>query len=83
VLTAEQLRALLTDIESDRVERTRSTTDMAKFAEAITAFSNDLPGHRQPGYLLVGVNDDGTIAGIEVTDQLLQNLAALRSDGNI
>jgi ATP-dependent DNA helicase RecG len=29
------------------------------------------------------VNDDGSLAGVEVTDKLLQNLAALRSDGNI
>jgi ATP-dependent DNA helicase RecG len=29
------------------------------------------------------VNDDGSAAGAAITDQLLQNLAAIRSDGNI
>lgn len=83
MLQAEELRELLADLESDRIERTVSTTKTDKFAEAVTAFANDLAGHRQPGYLLVGVRDDGTLDGLNVTDALLQNLAALRSDGNI
>jgi ATP-dependent DNA helicase RecG len=83
VLSAEQLLALMGELESDRVERTTSTSNTDKFAQAVCAFANDLPNHRQPGYLLVGVDDKGQIAGLTVTDQLLQNLAALRSDGNI
>lgn len=47
------------------------------------AFANDLPNHNQPGYLVIGVNDKGEPVGLEVTDQLLQNMGALRSDGNI
>ena len=78
----ETLR-LMRDLESDRVERTVSTNNTDKFAEAICAFSNDFPQHRQPGYLFVGVQDDGTPSGLKVTDQLLQNLAAIRSDGNV
>lgn len=73
----------MADLESDRVERTTSTTNTDKFAQAICAFANDVPNHRQPGYLLVGVDDRGQVAGLCVTDQLLQNLGALRSDGNI
>ena len=83
MLSEEQLLELMGDLESDRIERTVSTGKTDKFAEAICAFSNDFPGHRRPGYLLIGVGDDGTPSGLEVTDQLLQNLAALRSDGNI
>ncbi len=78
-----QLLALLTDIESDRVERTISTSDTDKFAQAICAFSNDLPSHRQCGYLLIGVNDDGSLSGLQVTDALLLKLGAIRSDGNV
>jgi len=78
-----QLLALLADIESDRVERTISTSDTDKFAQAICAFSNDLPNHRQCGYLLIGVNDDGALSGLQVTDALLSKLGAIRSDGNV
>lgn len=83
MLTPEALQALVTDLESDRVERTTSTNNTDKFAQAVCAFANDLPNHRQPGYLIIGVDDAGRPAGLTVTDQLLQNLGALRSDGNI
>ncbi len=83
MLSAGELAALLKDLESDRVERTHSTTDTDKFAQAICAFANDLPNHRKPGYLLIGARGDGTLSGLQVTDRLLQNLGAVRSDGNI
>lgn len=41
------------------------------------------PNHRQPGYLLVGVDDDGTPNGLVVTDELLRRLADLRSNVNL
>jgi len=83
MLTQKQLQAILSDLESDRIERTASTSNTDKFAQAVCAFANDYPNHRQPGYLIVGVNDNGAPSGLTVTDQLLQNLGALRSDGNI
>lgn len=83
MLNEAELLALLADLESDRVERTTSTTNTDKFAQAVCAFANDYPHHRQPGYLIIGVSDDGKPAGLTVTDQLLQNLGALRSDGNV
>jgi ATP-dependent DNA helicase RecG len=83
MLTEEQLKALLSDLESDRIERTVSTNNSDKFGQAICAFANDLPNHRQPGYLLVGVNDNGTLSGLTVTDELLKNLGGIRSDGNV
>lgn len=83
MLSENALRQLMADIESDRVERTTATRDTAKFSEAVCAFANDFPNHHLPGYLLVGVQDNGKPSGLNVTDELLQNLAALRSDGNI
>ncbi len=59
MLTPDQLFSLITDLESDRIERTTSTTKLDKFAEAICAFANDLPNYRQPDYLLIGVMDNG------------------------
>ncbi|MFW5653276.1 MAG: ATP-binding protein [Planctomycetota bacterium] len=82
-MTNEELETLLDDIESDRVERTRSSNDGDKFRQAVCAFANDLPDHQQPGVLFVGVDDNGQPTGLEITDQLLQNLAAIRSDGNV
>jgi ATP-dependent DNA helicase RecG len=79
----DELLRLLRDLESDRVERTVSSNNTDKFAEAICAFANDMPQNRKPGYLFVGARDDGEPSGLTVTDQLLQNLAAIRSDGNI
>ena len=79
----EEIRALLNDIENDRVERTISTTNTDKFGQAICAFANDLPNHQQPGYLFLGVKDDGTVQGLNVTDDLLKNISAIRTDGNI
>ncbi len=83
MLTEDQLKTLMSELESDTVERTESVNNTDKFGQAICAFANDLPNHRKPGYLLIGVKDDGTLAGIQVTDNLLKNLASIRSDGNI
>lgn len=83
MLTEEQLKALLSDMEADHIERTVSISNTDKFSQAICAFANDLPNRRQPGYLLIGVKDDGTLSGLVVTDELLKNLGAIRSEGNI
>lgn len=83
MLTEVELIKLLSDLETDRVERTTSVSDTDKFCQAICAFANDLPNHRAPGYLLVGVKDNGSLSGLSVSDQLLLNLGAIRSDGNV
>ena len=83
-MTDEEIKALLTDIEADNVERTVSTNETNKFCEAICAFANDLPNHSKPGYLFIGAEaETGGITGIEITDQLLQNLASHRDSGQI
>lgn len=84
MLQLDQLETLMSDLESDHVERTLSIKDKQKFCEAVCAFSNDFPGHRQPGYLLIGVDNKGQPAGLSLTDEFLTGLGGLlRSDGNI
>lgn len=56
---------------------------MDKFQEAICAFSNDLPDSRRKGYLIIGANDNGSLSGLKVDDNLLKKIAAIRSEGNI
>lgn len=82
MLTQTELETLLTE-ETDRVERTISLTNTDKFGEAVCAFANDLPNHRLPGYLLIGVNDDGTLAGVTIGDDIMQKIGGIRSDGNV
>ena len=79
----DEIRELLNDLENDRVERTISTTNTDKFGQAICAFANDLPNHQLPGYLFLAVKDNGKVQGGNVTDDLLKNVAAIRTDGNI
>ena len=74
---------LVTDLESDRIERTIFTNNTDKFSEAICAFSNDYPNHKETGYLLIGVKDNGELSGLKVTDKLLLDLAAIRTNGNV
>lgn len=83
MLNTQELEKMLLDLESDRVERTESATKIDKYCQAICAFANDLPNHRLPGYLLIGVKDDGSLSGLRVDDALLKNLGAIRSDGHV
>jgi ATP-dependent DNA helicase RecG len=83
MLSKEELQKLLTDLESDRVERTESTKNTDKFSEAICAFANDFPNHKKNGYLLLGVKDDGSLSGLKASDELLKDLAAIRHNGQI
>ena len=82
-MNKKTVRELINSKETFRVERTTSTTDQDKFCRAICAFSNDLPRSGKPGYLLIGVSDDGNLSGLQVTDELLKYFAGLRTDGNI
>lgn len=84
MITEAELLKLLGELESFRVERTESTTDTAKFSQAVCAFANDMAASGLPGYLLIGADDKtGVPCGLKVTDQVLQNLGGLASDGNI
>ncbi len=83
MISKDELKRLLLDIENSRVERTISTSNTDKFGEAICAFCNDLPDSKQAGILIIGSKDDGSRNGLIVTDELQNNIAGIRSDGNI
>ena len=84
MLSTEELINMLSDLESDRIERTVSENKTDKFSEAICAFSNDFPNHKQPGYLIIGAEDKtGKLAGLNISDKLLTSLAAIRNNGQI
>ena len=67
-LTDEQLYQLLSDTESDRVERKETFKgDVPKKArQAVCAFANDLPGYNQPGVLFIGAKDNGESSFLNV-----------------
>lgn len=83
MISKEELDDILVSLEEDRVEKTISISKEDKFGEALCAFSNDFPAHRKPGYLIVGVNNDGSRSGLREDEQLLQTLMAYRTDGRI
>ncbi len=82
MLSEEELLTELTNLESDRIERTVSYKE-DKIAPAVCAFSNDFPNHKQSGYIFLGVKDDGSIAGMTIDDKILQGLGGVRSNGNV
>jgi ATP-dependent DNA helicase RecG len=81
----ENLESMLSDLESDLAERKESFKGDAptKIREAVCAFANDLPGHGRPGVVFVGARDNGSPAGLAVTDELLLSLADVKTDGNV
>jgi ATP-dependent DNA helicase RecG len=84
-MTDQELEVLLKDIESDVVERKASLGGEAKdtVRQAICAFANDLPDHRKPGVVFLGARDDGSCAGLSITEELLLTLADMKTDGKI
>lgn len=84
-VTDSELENLLTDTESDRVERKpsfgRSISKTAR--EAVCAFANDIGNHNLPGLLFIGAEDDGSPSNLSVSDDLLRNLFNMKTDGNI
>ena len=84
-LTDEELLQIIEDDEADRVEFKESLSGNSpeRIREAICAFANDLPDYRVPSFIFVGVKNDKTFTGLSVTDELLQQLADMKTDGNI
>ena len=87
MLTEAELRKMLTDLESETVERTRAFDKADKMGQAISAFANDLGEHKKPGYLLLGVENDGRISGKRIDDEQLtslggRNIVAAARHGN-
>ena len=84
-IEGDDLLQLLNQGESDRIEFKESLSGSAPsdIREAICAFANDLPDHRRPGAVFVGIGNDGSTTGLLVTDELLRQLADMKTDGNI
>jgi ATP-dependent DNA helicase RecG len=83
MVSRDQLAKLLAETDSHQIERTVSLSDFNQYGEAVTAFANDLADTRQPGFLLIGINDRGELAGLRIDDAFLAKLGGLRSDGLI
>lgn len=83
MITKAELANMLTVLETDRIEKTISKTDTNKFGEAICSFCNDLSNKGLPGYLLIGVNDDGSLSETTINEAFLQKLLDFRTDGRI
>ena len=77
-----EIRALIENLESDNIERTISFRE-DKLGPAVCAFSNDFPNNKKSGYILLGVKDDGTVAGITIGDEELKKIGGIKSNGNV
>lgn len=82
MITEAFVLELLANMESDRVERTISVRE-DKLGPAVCAFSNDFSNHKKPGYILLGVNDEGSLAGSTWTDDDLQKIGGVKTNGNV
>ena len=80
-----ELERILIEGESYRVERKESLAGGAPSAirEAICAFSNDLPGADELGVVFIGVKDNGASNNLVISDEMLRQLADMKSDGQI
>lgn len=78
----EEIRLLIADLESDRIERTISFRE-DKLGPAVCALSNDFPNSKKSGYILLGVKDDGKIAGINIGDEELKKIGGVKTNGNV
>ena len=79
----EKILQLMSNLESENIERTRAFDKADKMGQAICAFANDIGDRKQPGYLLLGVEDNGTFSGKRITDEQLTALAGFKSEGNL
>lgn len=83
MLSREELEKLFEETESDRVERKASIANSSGIRQNICAFANDWPEYGTPSVIFIGQNRDGSCTDLPITDELLQTLAHMRSDGNI
>ncbi|HAQ37329.1 MAG TPA: transcriptional regulator, partial [Saprospirales bacterium] len=82
MLTVERVKELIADMESDWIERTISIRD-DKLGPAICAYANDFPNHKHSGYILLGVKDDGSLANISWSDEQLQSIGNIKTNGKV
>ncbi len=83
-MDAAEIQALIRDLETDRVERKASYSESDSVKQTVCAYANDLPGHRLPGIVAIGVDDkSGEPVGLTVDDKLLVTLRNIRDNGQI
>ena len=82
MLSVEEIQKMMVDLESDRIERTISFRE-DKLGPAVCALSNDFANHKKAGYILMGVNDDGTVNGMKIGDEELLKIGNIKSNGNV
>lgn len=66
-----------------RGRRSRDDDERKDSRDNLHQSANDLPDHRRPGVVFIGARDNGSPSGLAVTDDLLLQLADIKSDGNI
>lgn len=54
-----------------------------KICRTICAFANDIGNARVPGYLVLGIEKDGSPAGLAITDELELQIQNIRGEGKI
>ena len=69
-----ELRDLIAGGESSTVEFKRKFTSAEKFAREIIAFANTAGG-----YLIIGVDDDGTVIGVESEKEIIELVEVARN----
>lgn len=82
MLSIDEIKTLMKDLESDFIERTISVKE-DKLGPAVCALSNDFPNHKKSGYILLGINDNGDIAGMKWDDKELQKIGGVKTNGNV
>ena len=71
-MTLKQLQALVKKGESETLEFKTTTSNIDAAMSTVCAFLNN----DRDGVVLIGVKDSGVITGLDLTDKVLQNLAA-------
>jgi ATP-dependent DNA helicase RecG len=80
MINEQELKNMLFDMESDRVERKENAKDTGKICQNICAFANDLPNHGKSGVIFIGIKDDGSCGNLHVDDTLMCKMADIRND---
>jgi ATP-dependent DNA helicase RecG len=78
-----EIEVLFHQTESDLVERKRSVNLKKEILEAVCAFANDLPNHGKPGFIFVGVEDDGRCANLTINESTIRDVANWRNEGKV
>jgi ATP-dependent DNA helicase RecG len=80
----EKVLALIRGGESEQVERKEQFKGKkTEVCQTICAFANDFPRTGHVGIVVIGQRDDGKPRGLPITDDLLLELADLRTNGGI